>query len=582
MSYEVYAGSRPGKPVLALTVAGIIMGVMVLLAGWQVYAARAPQQPIRIAGTPLIVQPPSRWVQDPRNPRVLYLPAPQNLQAAGIRFLKEIELEYVPAAGRPELPADSTAARVGALPAADLPIITQQFRNAPVQLAAGKRVAVTPRGDRIGIQMTAVLVGKTFNASEFEAELDQFAATVRLAEEASLVGPAAVLDHLGVTAELAGGLEAQLPRLMEQPAGYLQGGGDLFGGYRIELFRTWLATGRRPIDMLEQVVTEVRSGPPTTSVELVRSAPGPRIWRLDNPGRPGQPRRLWLVVDQPSEALLITLEAAESGVTAGTAAIAQLLETLEIETLPALAGLGDLERRGAALIETVQRDGLRRYWAPREEESFFQLVGGTEVGFEATYRSPLNGGPIAYRGLSVLRIGARKYESEYNVADQLEQYRQLVVISDVTERSSSPLLTSETAQAGAEAEVTVALTRADAVRDNRFERPRNFVPSPASDIVERLVAASDETEAGAIVSGLEWTRIRPTTAWLRPLPPTEDGLDRVLWLSDLGGSPQTMAFDENGRLQWLETDWLTMRRISAAEARARFPELRNLSWRRDR
>ncbi len=84
------------------------------------------------------------------------------------------------------------------------------------------------------------------------------------------------------------------------------------------------------------------------------------------------------------------------------------------------------------------------------------------------------------------------------------------------------------------------------------------------------------------MSGLDWTRTRPTTVWLRPLPPTADGLDRLLLLSDLGGSPQTMAFDEDGRLQWLETDWLTMRRISAAEARARFPQLRNLSWRRGR
>ena len=68
--FDVYTGTKAGRPTLLLLLAaGALVGTLGL-AWMQVRGGRALGEEVRIEGTPLTVRPPKGWLQDPRNPGV--------------------------------------------------------------------------------------------------------------------------------------------------------------------------------------------------------------------------------------------------------------------------------------------------------------------------------------------------------------------------------------------------------------------------------------------------------------------------------------------------------------------------------
>lgn len=586
MSFEVYTGSQAPRRGLALALGGVLLAFVTLLAGLQIMSARALQPPVAVPGTPLTLQLPKGWVPDDAEPGVFLLPAESHLQQMGIRFRKSLRVEYIPNGGFSSRPSGAEPARIGPFQGYQLPLreeILPLSQIGQLQLFVAQRRAFTPRGDRITLLFSEVATIRTRRGSidattgaDLAATVDLIAENIRLDDDQLGVDSATALARAGLRADVPDDWLAAIPDSSFGVSAALQAP----SGWFVRIHRSWLAFGTTPEDLLARYRDAewrtVDDPAPHIMPERVRSTAGV-VWRITRPAPRIGSLTAWCVSKAADEVALVELFAPTELRDVAQAAVEELIATFRFEASPSFADLTALEREGRRLAERLRDRGIDHWWPAEPAEQYYiygvptiaderlwvgrrepATVAG-EPGFDGAdlHLVPLPDG-LSWRTIewSIARDGqpATYAHQRYRMGENrpVEQYQRRL--------REDGLVLVETADGSATLRPSGA-----------------YVSTQISTIAEFLVASA-APDAAAIIQSDPGQSASFSTLLLRRLPPSDDGLLRVLVHEDALPTPQIYSYDASGRLQQFELATIRGQRVTAREALARFPELRRLGW----
>ncbi|MBK9120836.1 MAG: hypothetical protein IPM18_14750 [Phycisphaerales bacterium] len=560
---EMHIGARPGRTWLLSVVTGSLLALTLGLAWIQVHDARALGPPQVVPGTPVRVRVPRDWLPSPDVPGRFQLEVARGDRRRG-RYERAVTVEYheldrfvAPEilVTTPFLTGGVTARQVqpallGGLPAIEfrqtVPLAPQVRRERVV------RFTCLPRGQVLKLTYEPLLMMRTADWEIF----DDLCTTVRF--------EGAGLDHTPQEALTAAGLELPVspgwvfaaPALEAVPGVHISGLIDGLPSWSLAIYRTWLAHGRTPQDLLADIAAEnwLRWNS-ATWLTTARRADGVQIAALVPPaGTPlwGEPRAAWIVWSSPTEAVLLLLDTSEPAFRGAVAAVTDILSQLRILPHSFLPELDTAEAAGIRLARDLGRLGpVQRWGRAAVDERFTDGAALLHVRRRPADASTTPGyrGEVEQerRGLGVLlrarwELGARAESYEWSADSRRVGTRATLVDIRIQEERLS---------ADGEVQRQLWISGADRLHF-RFTPGPAFVPSPATEVVNAWVARQDHAgPARALVESTALLGAGPHTVLLRPLPP--DGpLRRVLVQADYDPTGSIEAYDEeHARLEYL-------------------------------
>ena len=299
---EVHSGSKPGRPVALLIVTSIVLIGALGLAWVQVRESRALGPEQSIPGTPLLVRPPLGWLADRKDPRSFVLPVRRAVRGQEQWEVdRRIRFNY-DRLGRFQPPVEWLRAAVGSRdfepePAKIGPFAAVQIRQVERRrrgrhIFVGEsilRVAVLPGGEVIAV----TYIPMTELTPADLRLLDTVCNSIRLSEPGLSAAPEEALQHAGVDFAFEDGWQASLPYLREVPGFFVEGLEDGFPAWSLGVFRTWLAAGREPSDLLYDFASSVWLLPEerVEGAQLATRQRGSHSRRSDTPTRPATATR---------------------------------------------------------------------------------------------------------------------------------------------------------------------------------------------------------------------------------------------------------------------------------------------------
>jgi len=253
---EVHLGSKPGRPTLLLILCAAALLGSLGLAYLQVSDARALGPAQRIAGTPLVVRPPRGWAPSAESPRV-FIPSPEAGEGATsspfgwqVRFGYERHEAFVSpqriverfVQGSPIRPAT-----LGGMPAVEVRgSRLVRFGKTMYRRETALRVASSMRGDVVLVEYWPPA---RFTAADGEL-LDEICGAVRFNDARATMPDADAASRAGVAFPLAKEWTLLSASHEQTPGCYVLASVDGSAMWGLGIFRTWLANGRTPTDLL--------------------------------------------------------------------------------------------------------------------------------------------------------------------------------------------------------------------------------------------------------------------------------------------------------------------------------------------
>lgn len=580
--FEVYTGAKPARPtVLLMLTAGALVGALGL-AWIQVRASRKLDGEVRIVDTPLVVRPPRGWIQDPDHPGTFA----KAVRAGGWRgkrwvierkiafqyersgvfqplaYLLELSnhREVVDHASAPEV------ARIGRFDGV-------QVRRARVFQWRGRRhvgesvyrLVSTARGDQISVEYTPfgeLAPGdmELFDAVCRAVELDDAAVNMD-ADEA--------MTRAGVEFRVAESWTITGPDFAEVPGLYVQdhAGGD--SRWALGLFRTWLAKGRSPADLLVSFAEEqwpVYTSP-VRPKQWTRSdgALLATIERSAFEQAGGQVAAIWVVAQSPAEAVAVFVLTDQAGVSAAGQAAAKLAQEITVVTSYPAGGVEAAEARGREFMTLLGEYGAAPWWGQGEATSYYvgEIYGRPLLVL--SHREAIGGDPTRrYRGSERYYAYDRDLDEQRSWAiDEHAEAYTYTIESDFDRRGQPKVVRLHDAR-----DAGGAVIRRNPTPDSRgdaVEIPVGpaFVCPPVDVLPPGWVASQ---EAGSwLIELLPLRGLATHTQLLTPLEPDAEGRRRVLLIDDYWPRGMIMAFDEGLEMVYQAAPFGRFERITYQE-----------------
>ncbi|MCK4343143.1 MAG: hypothetical protein KAY37_15620 [Phycisphaerae bacterium] len=572
MVMEAHMGARAGRPRLMLTTSAAMLAVTLGLAWLQKEHARALGPEQQVDDTPLRVRLPRDWQADPDHPQRFLLPIKEEGRRRHFEFERRIRFEYdrLPAfrsveqllhfmkLDDPRVVVNIRPARIGPYAAVEVEIIGSQSIGLMqvVRRVILVRFACLPNGRLIQV-VYEPLVDLRPADSEI---LDEVCDTLRVEEPALSGTPDDYLHRAGITLPLDDDWQVVGPALEHVPGVYVGGVEDGIPAWSLGIFRTWLATGRKPVDLLEDIAAEhwplLEERP---ELWETRGADGGTITTLKHPrfGRADvKMPAVWVVEKSPSLAVIMFLYAGPNEADLANEAAGRIAAGLEIRPLVTIPEVATAEAAGQGLVTELNKEGPKTRWGFLQSRVNYtgQSLFGNET--KAVYREALRRDPQrGYKGwrkrwtispraaFPKLRPGRENKKklvqhSNWNIDGDAGAYEwsddfyyQSLHI-DVLERRDGP-----------QAPVVRDVTYHDRAKQRWTYQPGpGFVPPPLEEIIAGWVARNEAETAIIEVS----SRLGPGThtLLLRHLPPDGD-YPRVLVQQDFHPTGMIHAFDDD-------------------------------------
>ena len=556
MPLEVYTGSRPGRPRLAIVLCAALLAGALGLAWWQADETKALGPEENIARTPLWARPPKGWIVPSEEPQSFVLPVPRNERRQSLfPFERRIRFEYK---RLPEFRSvdqllrgrlDNSRALDTLRPARIGPYDAIEAHKTVVQMVGRNalpretivRLTCLPRGELIVVEYDPLL---DLRPADTEI-LDDVCASLHI-EDPTLTGaPDEFLQKAGLRLPLEPNWYVVGTDYPEVPGVYIGGSIDQWPAWSIGIYRTWLASGRTAADLLASVAADRWFD--FDAAQRVHEAKGTNgttvhALRCENFGRSDEPMpAVWIVERSPSQiAILYVFASPHFAAAADEVAqrIASSLEILPLDTLPSISTAEDAGRRLAT--ELTERGAVPRWGREDRATRYrgFQTDSRIEIldRREALGHNAADGyqGSVAYvrqfAGRTVREAVRWRLDGQATAyvwnADRLLGRANLNITETRRDRGN----------------VTRNLSvDGRIVQTTSFNPGPNFVPPPATSIIEGWVARGEVP--AAIVQESATLSPAPYTVLLHQLPP-EDQNARVLLQTDYWPIGTILTYDD--------------------------------------
>jgi hypothetical protein len=562
MAFEVYTGTRPGRPRLLLIVNAALLAGTAALAWWQVRESRGLGPEQRVHDTPLLVRLPDGWQADPHNPRSFVLPVGARRGGRSAReFERRIEFDFT------RLPTFRPLDQLLRLPELENLGQIAQVRRAhlgrcdaievhyvlPVQIGRLRvhgeiiaRFTCLPRGHLIKVVYEPLIDLRPAD----EQILDDVCRTLRIDDPTLNGAPADYLARAGLKLPLEPDWQV-VGADFEAVAGVFLGGSTDKGPARrsespvatwaIGLLRTWLAAGRTPQDLLSDVAArEWLIWDVQKLIREQRRADGATCTTIRHPEFGAVNVLLpsaWVVSRSASQAVILLVYAGPEDAAQADAAAEKLATELQLEPLQELAELADAQAAGAKLVADLHKSGPVARWGRESAEATYRRVDPAEmvvVRRSAVQRDPAQG----YEGSLWRRTDrAREEQQGWTLDGQAAAYKWQ---ADLVYGSSLIHIAEQRARATGAVRREILIDERERQRFD-FTPGAAFVPPPAEEIIKGWVARNEA--AAAIVEMSSVLGSGTHTAWLRHLAP--DGpYPRVLVQEDYWPLGSIEAYDD--------------------------------------
>jgi hypothetical protein len=557
--FEVYAASRPGRPVALLVLVSATLAGTLGLAWLQARSKRALGPEQTIPGTPLTVRVPRGWVADRQDPGSFVLPVRRVIRGREVLVAdRQIRFEYrrLPGFTPPESlfppeklqsPLQLEPARIGRFPAVQVrQSERRQWRRQALMVPVILRVAVLPNGDLISVRYTPMT---DLTLADLHL-LDSVCDSLRLRDPHLCASAPEAEQRAGVQLEFERSWQVALAEFEEVPGFFIGGLIDRWPGWALGVFRTFLACGRRPADLLLDFATACWRLPESEAIiETSRREDGAELAVLRHP-QPGRNRHRVASVRVVSESarssvMLFVFTDAEHLAAADSVAD-RVARQIRIEPLDAIPPLEEAELAGRNLAATLTEAGAVPWWGQLPVQLSYrgQSWRGEESVLlvrEPTGRNPVRG----YRATIRRRFS--------NGADEHEQWRidgRGIAYEFATEMyvTDGLRIGVREARAGAEEPVSRLVTFNDVERYVRSFRPGpTFICPPLEGLAEAWVARQN---GGFCVNESSTLLGRGTCARLLRNLPADGPYARVLVLEDFCPFGTIVAVDDEWELQY--------------------------------
>lgn len=376
MLAQVHLGASPGRRGVLATVCAAALLAALGLAWLQSRAAHAMGPEVRIPGTPLVVRVPLEWRADPNAPGHFLLPVHvkgQRGETLGgferrVRFLYE-KLPSFEGAARtlrrlqiddPREIQNPRAVRVGPYAGLEVHRVeTFASRHAIIRRDLIIRFATLPRGDVIIVTYDPL---DQVRPADLEI-MDEVCASLRIEDPQLAVPRATLLKNAGLDLTLDASWQTCGPHLEHVNGLYVGAIRDDVPIFSIGLFRTWLAPGRTPRDLLLDlggdewraweldVATEQRNGHTITRVRA------PQFGESDGPLQSA-----WVVSTDPVNVVLMYVYSGQRHAEAADQAAARLADQMTIQSLHELPALDEPLSAGRRLVALLAERGALPRW----------------------------------------------------------------------------------------------------------------------------------------------------------------------------------------------------------------------------
>lgn len=584
--WEVYSGTRPGKPARLLILSAIVLASTLGLASLQVNASRALAAERRIGDTPLVVRPPVGWLENPQMPGRFVLPIGQRgLGRAHIAIERQITFTYLrdpffrsprdlidARVQRDALPfSDYRPARIGRYMGIQATRrLRVEHRGFSFDQDSVLRVACTPRGDIILIEYIP-LTDLTLGDLDL---LDAICRAVRIDDPATEVTPAQALTNAGLAARLPGDvcLIAARPEIPGFHVGFSENSEIT---HAIDVFRTWLAPGRTPRDILHDVMAGALRMP---WIELpppieTHRADGLNVAFLRNPAVGADMRGIAcaaLVWRNARDAALLIAHASEKFAGASERSLIRLTETLGFRDADCAPEVESAFEAGVLLTEYLTQQGPAAWWGRELSRDYLlgAIPGGWRVHVlerEALNRNPREG----YRGQDWVIYPSGR-ETERWLLDE----RGIEFSTNWQGMAGDGSPTSIRMKRERENVIQHTIQAGRYQQAVRLIPNKNFISPPLELIAHAWIATQDHGEWLIETAGA-WGQSLPT---MRVQPMTHDTADgrRVLVQFDYDPYGVVLTFDTDHAIRSVEWQAGRFEAVSRARAERAVPALRTL------
>lgn len=576
MVMEVYLGARPGRPQTLVVLCAALLAGSLGLAWYQVHNLRALGPEQQVADTPIWVQLPRGWLADPKDPHRFFLPARQGsgpsavLRQRSIRFsfdrlatfVSHEQLLQILHLDNPRTSLEVRAARLGPYDGLEV------HQRKPVALGRTlvereiiTRCTCLPRGQVIEVTYET-LDRLRLADEEILADVCQ---TLRIDEPTVTRTRAELLQRAGLECQLDPNWLVVGPHFDEVPGFYVGGSTDGVPTWALGVFRTWLADGRTPADLLEDMAAEQWQVSNIDPMSVATARDDARtILHIRHP-RAGHvlepPVSAWVISEAPELAVLIFVYAGREVRLADTVA-ERLATSLVLSAFDDIPPVASLERAGQELVAKLNARGPVPRWGREPAEANY--VGHSSFASElvSVQRAARNRDPNAgYTGslrrwtrytqgmsFAELAVAAERsvpteeiewvYDGRQGTYEWSQDRAKTDSVSSVRERRARR-------GGGVERAITTAL---GAVHRRQYQPGAGFAPPPVEEIVMGWVARNEASAAIIEVS----STLGPAThtLLLRHLPADGD-LPRVFLQRDYWPTGAIQAYDDD----WAETEY---------------------------
>jgi len=583
---RISGGSSAARPALLLYLCAGALAAALGVASLQVRSARSLDTPRRLAGTPLLVRAPRGWIE-PRPGVFVPKPAAGRAEQQPVKLAWRLEFYYerreaflAPA----HLLKDSAAAiptRIGGLAGLEV------HRREPVRtggwLAMREtivRLACSPRGDVIMVEYWPPAGFTQSDAMLLDAICD----AVRIEGLDTAAGAEPALQRAGLRFAVAEAWRVYPTSPELRPGLYVLSSIRGIPLWSLGVFRTWLAPGRTPRELLSSFAVRAWDLG-LRGLPIVEWSPraGVQCAEVRHPSFAADEIAIpaaWVVASAPDQAAMLFVYAAPRDAAAAAEAARTLADTVELVPEAALdmpAG----QAAGRELAELLTREGPYPSWGDAPPAGLYVADSGQRRLVALDLREPIRAdGRAGYRGHWGYLIAP---EGLYDVASWEINRRatvyQLVRVRGDSRRSQRGSSVTIRERRGLDGEkLRVAVERGGRMAEVReFDVGPTFVAPPLETLAAAWVSGQARgtwlIEVSSQGGGDSFTRL------LQPLAHDADGRPRVLSADDFWPPGDVIRFDQDGLPhEWSLPGAVAQRRKpeDAGEYRAAIQRLRSL------
>ncbi|MBL8878903.1 MAG: hypothetical protein JNG88_07265 [Phycisphaerales bacterium] len=580
--WEVYSGTRPGKPARLLILSAVLLASTLGLAWWQVSASRALAAEQRVENTPLVVRPPIGWIANPKAPGRFVLPTrQQGIGRQRISIERQITFSYAQGssfrsprewirerAQRDALPfSDYRPARIGRFWGVQATRrLRVEHRGFGFDQDSVIRVACTPRGDILVVEYVP-LTDLTLGDLDL---LDAICRAVRVDDEAVAKSPAEAWAQVGLAARLPA--DACVVAAREEFAGLHVGfleNGEMT--HAIDIFRTWMAPGRNAAEILRDVAASTLHAPwvdlPTPD-ELHRAdglsmaiMPNPAVEQDDTFSSAG------LVWRDPRNAVLLIARANPRNAAQAESSLKRLAEAIAFREADCAPDVDASISAGMALSKLLTQQGPVAWWG-RELSRDYLLESRTGLRLQVMERSAESRNPrLGYRGQN-LTIFPQGHESERWTMDEHGYEYSNAWQGESADGTPTSLRTKRGLDG------TIQHT----IQLGRLNRTVKLIPtdcfiSPPMEMIAQAWAANQDDGEWLLETIGPWGQSLPTMR-LRPLPPDADGRRRVACQWDWQPNGRIITFNVDQSVAEVDSHDVKLVAVDRARAERAIPAIR--------